>query len=159
MLVGIGQRYHVIVEANPTGDKRPKERQAYWIRTVVADGCSGFARSSTPDSRTGIWHYEGADKSSLPNTSQGTFAVACSDEPYEKLVPVVPWTVGRPSNEQEPSTFQVGVDDAPYDGPHPPPPGNFTHWVLGKQPLWLNFSHPTILEVNKQRKFWPSQYV
>jgi hypothetical protein len=28
-----------------------------------------------------------------------------------------------------------------------PPPGNFSHWELGSQPLWLNFSDPTILNV------------
>ena len=159
VLIGIGQRYHVIVEAKPTGDNRSKEKHAYWIRTTVAARCSGFARGVDPDDRTGILHYEGVSKSVIPDTRRGTFNLTCSDEPYDKLKPVVPWKVGRPSNEQETSTFQVGLDTAPYDGPNPPPAGEFSHWVLGKQPLWLNFSNPTILDVNKQKQNWPPAYV
>ena len=101
VLIGIGQRYHVIVEAKPTGDNRSKEKHAYWIRTTVAARCSGFARGVDPDDRTGILHYEGVSKSVIPDTRRGTFNLTCSDEPYDKLKPVVPWKVGRPSNEQE----------------------------------------------------------
>lgn len=157
VLVGIGQRYHVIVEAKPNGDNRPKAKQAYWMRTTVAARCSGFG--ATPDDRTGIVYYEGSDRNLKPDTTRGNFLTVCADEPYDKLIPIVPWTVGKPANEQEPSTFQAGVDEAPYEGHQPPHAGDFSHWVLGKQPLWLDFSDPTILQVNKRKTSWPPAYV
>lgn len=170
----LGQRYHVIVEANPLDDTRPKLAQNFWIRTVPADRCGSFV--SPPDERTGIVFYSDSDHSILPNTTRAKFPTACSDEPYDKLVPIVPWTVGKPANErkydkrnqcfrsllttskEEASTFQVGLRLAPAPGPLPPP-GDFSHWEMGKQPLWLDFSNPTILSVNQQKTDWAPQFV
>ena len=155
VLVAIGQRYHVIVEANSVDD-RPLSQQSYWIRTVVADQCGGFF--SKPDNRTGIVYYQGADNTSVPSTSINKFPTKCSDEPYESLKPIVPWTVGAPANQQEASTFEAGLEPAPAPGPLPPP-GNFSRWELATQPLWLNFSNPTILNVNQAKTSWPPQMV
>ena len=155
VLVAIGQRYHVIVEANSVDD-RPLSQQSYWIRTVVADQCGGFF--SKPDNRTGIVYYHGADNTSLPSTSINKFPTKCADEPYESLKPIVPWTVGAPANQQEASTFEAGLEPAPAPGPLPPP-GNFSRWELATQPLWLNFSNPTILNVNQAKTSWPPQMV
>lgn len=156
VLVGIGQRYHVIVNTNTINDHRPANQQAYWIRTVVADHCGGF--SSKPDNRTGILFYDGADKKLLPKTNISSFPTACSDEPYEKLKPYVPWQVGVPANQQESSTFEAGLDSPPAPGPFPPP-GPFSHWSLASQPLWINFSNPTIRNVNQAKTDWAPQMV
>jgi hypothetical protein len=85
-----------VVAANPIDDTRPVGDQRYWIRTIVADDCGRF--SNTLDEKTGILYYEGTDNSKLPDTHQGDFSTLCADEPYESLVPVVPWTIGKPSN-------------------------------------------------------------
>ena len=91
----IGQRYHVVVEA--TGD----EDQNYWIRTIPAQGCNGFdSKKPPPDNRTGILYYDGCDNTELPSTTQGDFSILCSDEEYKRLIPVLPWTVGGPSNDR-----------------------------------------------------------
>ena len=159
VLVGIGQRYHVVVEMKPD-DQRPPGKQAYWIRTTVAAGCGRF-KPATPANNTGILYYEGTDTKVLPDTKPKTLvAPLCADEPDDKLKPIVPWTVGKPSNQQQPSTFEAGIENPPAPGPLPPP-GQFSRWSLGKQPLWLDFSNPTILNVNKLRtaEDWPPQYV
>ena len=94
VLVGIGQRYHVLVEA-----KRPLSDSDYWIRMAVANSCSGYATGKAPDDKIGILRY---DESSVlePNTTNNTFVNSCADEPYDKLVPILPWKVGKPSNER-----------------------------------------------------------
>ena len=48
VLVGIGQRYHVIINAHPT---KESTNNAYWIRTTPAKDCGGF--KSGPEERTG----------------------------------------------------------------------------------------------------------
>ncbi|KAL3427942.1 Lcc2 [Phlyctema vagabunda] len=58
---------------------------------------------------------------------------------------MVPWTVGRPSNQQQKNTFQVGLSPP---GPRPPWQGNISRWEMGDSPLWVNFSNPTILNIN-----------
>lgn len=120
------------------------------MRTIPATGCFGFV-NNTLDVRTGIVYYSGSNHTSHPTTSQSNFPTACSDEPYDSLVPVVPWTVGLPANTQDSSTFEVGLENA---SPGPlPPPGQFNHWELGNQPLWINFSDPTILHVDAKFNF------
>ena len=45
------------------------------------------------------------------------------------------------------SFLQAGLDPPFSNDTILPPPGNFSRWELGIQPLWLNFSDPTILHV------------
>jgi hypothetical protein len=46
--------------------------------------------------------------------------------------------------------LQAGLDPPFSNDTILPPPGNFSRWELGIQPLWLNFSDPTILHVTNQ---------
>ena len=89
-----GQRYHVIVDATPVV---PSADQNYWIRTIPALGCSGFA--TPPDNRTGIIRYDPRTTAD-PTTARSDFPTNCSDEPYESLIPKLPWKVGNASNEE-----------------------------------------------------------
>lgn len=149
ILIGIGQRYHVLVEAT-----RPLPDSNYWMRMTPADGCSGFDTDyvqSDPKAEMGILRYDSRDTSD-PTTSPQIYGLKCRDEKYENLKPIVPWVVGRPSNEQQHNTFQVGLSTP---GPRPPWQGNVTRWEMGNAPLWLNFSDPTILNINKGMK-WDS---
>ena len=47
------------------------------------------------------------------------------------------------------NTFQVGLSP---EGPRPPW-GNISRWQMGEKPLWLNFSNPTILNINQGKKW------
>ena len=67
------------------------------MRTIPTDGCSSFI--TEPDTKTGIIRYN-AENTNDPTTSRNKFSTACSDEPYESLMPKVPWTVGLPANEE-----------------------------------------------------------
>ena len=88
----IGQRYHVVVTMNDT----TQPSQNYWIRTTPADGCNGFDDDNPVDERTGILRY--AESEEKPTTTAHKFANDCSDEPYESLIPIIPWEVGNPAN-------------------------------------------------------------
>ena len=88
-----GQRYHVIVEAT-----HPLPDDNYWIRMIVADGCSGFGKK-IPDDRLGILRYDESSEED-PNTKSNIFGRTCKDEDYENLKPVLKWNVGKPSNER-----------------------------------------------------------
>jgi hypothetical protein len=88
----LGQRYHVIVEANPV---EPTADGNYWIRTVPAEGCGAFAQPyDVTNSTTGIVRYN--ESSAAPPTSNHlAFPLKCSDEPYGKLEPILKWDVSK----------------------------------------------------------------
>jgi hypothetical protein len=103
ILIGIGQRYEVIVEAKPQQDPLnpiplPKDGN-YWIRTYVVMDC--FDDQSPGDlhyEETGILRYNPFSTTD-PTTSNWTdISLACVDETYSNLKPIVPWIVGDPSN-------------------------------------------------------------
>lgn len=52
-----------------------------------------------PANTTGILRYN-AKNHETPTTVNGSYTLKCSDEPYDKLKPILPWTVGKPSNER-----------------------------------------------------------
>ncbi|KAI1438510.1 multicopper oxidase [Xylaria sp. CBS 124048] len=137
LVIDIGQRYDVIVEAN-------QPAQDYWIRTTPATGCSGFSTTNPPDNRTGILRYN-ARSTALPATKQQAgLDFTCRDVSPALLNPVVPWM--HPQNNVTKDTFHVGLQNE-TDLALGPPGFPYAHWFMGDQPLWLNFSKPTILNV------------
>jgi hypothetical protein len=89
--MSIGQRYHVIVEAKPNLGEEENNGN-YWIRTVPAKGCSDFQIPWSKDNATtGIVRYGFNDET--PKSKPGKFPTDCSDEPYDKLKPILKWTV------------------------------------------------------------------
>lgn len=97
-----GQRYHVVVTALPKNpDGKDSTANAFWIRTSPAIGCSGFNPDfGAPEERQGIIYY-GNNPQPLPTTQRNNYThynLSCRDEPYEKLEPIIPWTIGKPSN-------------------------------------------------------------
>ena len=77
---------------------------------------------------------------------RGVTTPLCQDEPYARLKPVVPWTVGPPANDyRDPGRDRFDVGTVPSNGQPPPLYGEFVRWAIGAEPLWLNFSDPTIL--------------
>lgn len=141
--IAIGQRYSIIVEATPD---TPTTDGNYWIRTVSA-GCSNGVHD-TANYTTGIIRYDD-NSTALPSSSAYNFVTACADEPYANLIPIVPWTVGQPQNNVTNNTYEVGLDTTQdFHG--------YLRWDILNQPMWLDFSNPTIL--NLDNTTWNPEY-
>ncbi|KAI9719092.1 MAG: hypothetical protein M1812_003722 [Candelaria pacifica] len=150
VLVGIGQRYHVVVDANPKlPNGQPDNRTEFWIRTIPAVNCASFELGGLPDERQGIVYYDPISKA-YPTTPRTFTDLDCSDEPYDKLVPVLPWTIEEPRHGAPKDFFEVGRQ-IPYHGDGRPLPNDtFSRWAISDRPMWLNFSDPTILNLDKR---------
>jgi FtsP/CotA-like multicopper oxidase with cupredoxin domain len=153
VLVGIGQRYHVIVEASP---HEPTADGNYWIRTIPATTCGSFKFPYTvQNATTGIVRYD-FTSTTLPTSRNLTFPIDCSDEPYEKLSPILEWTVPETEISDEMDVTLVNANTTPYYPQYPDEDG-FRRWQMFKGPLWLNFSDPTILNTDGSSSIFLSQ--
>ena len=155
--VAIGQRYHLIVTAQPNSTETPLPADGnYWIRTYQADLSNGTA--SHGYEKTGILRYN-ASCTSNPKTKKWTgISTTFTDEPYHKLKPVLPWTVGEPANapvdgigevlsvsfRKSPSIFPLAL--ASLDGSNASP----------FNPLRIDYGDPTFLHLNYTGKWDPS---
>lgn len=165
VVVGIGQRYRVIVEARPDEDANASnpvpDDGNFWIRTFVATGCG--QSGTTGYERTGILRYNTrskADPTSLPWANVSTRA--CLDEPLASLKPKLPWFIGPAANTFDGESFAVDLYNATRDGPKPFPLANFaldpeTSSIFS--PLQVNYSHPTVQALNQTSGVWPQQWV
>ncbi|EEU37368.1 uncharacterized protein NECHADRAFT_86298 [Fusarium vanettenii 77-13-4] len=156
VLIGIGQRYHIVLHANPINNiTYPKSEDGnYWIRTVPADGCKGFEVGNEPDERQGILRYN-ASSTSVPTTWRDPYSLACRDEDYDKLVPIHKWNITQVNLTNWSQNFDIGlekVENRPALG------NNFSWWSFGDNPLWVDFSKPTITGLNRTDP-WPKDYV
>ena len=88
-------------------------------------GCGNITH---PVEELGILHYEGSQ--GVPTTrAHSGINIQCRDEPYDSLVPIVPWTVGsQPVNNAAENTYEAGVTIPKYR--------NFHRWALSDVPLW-----------------------
>ncbi|KAH0555713.1 hypothetical protein GP486_006341 [Trichoglossum hirsutum] len=121
----MGQRYSVVVRAMPSEEPQPVHDGNYWIRTVLAKGCGKIEQSNQT---TGIIRYD-PKSTANPSSTSWKFPQDCSDEPYDKLVPVVRWDVGhRPANNVTNNTYEAGIDTVPRH--------EFRRWDLTDYPLW-----------------------
>jgi Multicopper oxidase len=157
VLVGIGQRYHVIVTAAPRFNGCPlPEDGNYWIRTWRAQ-CFNFPSGSPGYEKTGILRY--GSSQALPTTSQWKdVSLRCSDETYTSLKPILPWTVGKAANDPY---GKVGENfTVQFKG------GQGTIFPLAKfsmggddfNPLRIDYGNPTFLNLNYTGK-WPPLWV
>lgn len=96
IVLGIGQRYHVVLHAEPTNTpKLPASPDGnYWIRMVAADGCKGFEQGNEPDERQGILRYD-AESTMVPRTFREAYSLKCRDENYTHLHPILKWDVPK----------------------------------------------------------------
>lgn len=160
ILVGIGQRYNVIVNStvykNEDGSAPPGDGN-FWIRTYKAD-CFRFnqGQASPGYERSGILRYNGQSKA-IPTTKPWTPDLSCSDEPFRKLKPIVPWQVGSAVNDPlgkvgENITVQlVFGPSAPFHYP----------WAFASMggedynPMLIDYGDPTFLHLQYAGK-WSS---
>lgn len=150
--IGIGQRYHVIVTANPSADGGPlPEDGNYWIRTWRA-GCGGPVipapvPANTTYETSGILRY-GSSQALPKTTAWKNIDLSCFDEAYTSLKPVVPWSVGQPP-ANDPSgglgeKFNVQLKKEPSIFP-------LALFSIGGEdfrPLQIDYSRPTLLKLN-----------
>ncbi|KAI9799795.1 MAG: hypothetical protein M1825_004355 [Sarcosagium campestre] len=133
--LGIGQRYSVIVEADPT---ESTSDGAYWLRTTVAQGCGDVTQRNET---TAVIRYD-EKSTNLPTSHPWNYSILCQDEPYENLKPIVPWEV---------ASSPANADDDPYraDLNVTYPDGKILdHWRLANHTLWIDYSDPTILDLD-----------
>ncbi|KAK7966615.1 uncharacterized protein PG986_000892 [Apiospora aurea] len=123
LFIGIGQRYTVIVEG------KDDTSTDYWMRTTPTAACNFFG-DNIVDNRTAIVRYDASRKGStqLPQDVGGQPSTLCDD-----VEPILLNPIGSPRKGL--SSDRRG---APY-----------VHWKLGKDPIWLDFDKPTILNVNE----------
>ena len=151
-----GQRYHIILEG--LSEEEAKKNGRYWVRTTPANGCSKFAPGRGTDDRTGVIYYNKDDGVS-PTTEIGAFSLDCRDEPPEKLVPKVKWTVPDPGLNmvgafENPADVQLGKWHRPG---YPDTDNLVSNWEFGPSPMWINYSEPIIKNLDKES--FPSTWV
>jgi FtsP/CotA-like multicopper oxidase with cupredoxin domain len=144
--VNIGQRYNIVVVANPINSSDTN----FWIRTYqscgdVPDGLGKYYMN------TGIISY---DNSTGPDPTSTQWSNAqspdCKDEPLQSILPIVPWNPPGPSNSDVARTISMGS----------PPPNltnlNYAIYPEGSkfQPLQAQWGNPTF--INLQNTNWPN---
>lgn len=170
VLVGIGQRYNIIVEANPQGGEENEiaDDGNYWIRTHVPKGC-GIPPGKAGYERTGILRYD-PSSTAEPNTTAWDVSLKCSDQPYEKLKPKLPWYVGKAANAKPGHAgehFYVGFDGEKATKP----PMNETYPLARFSlqpayskyadftPLQINYSDPVMMHLDESTESFPPKWV
>ena len=145
VLIGVGQRYNVIVEANPCPYPKtsplPPDKN-YWMRTYIVPCGGSIVDISDGYERNGILRYNSsskADPSSQP--WQKNYSV-CADEAYTSLHPIVPWQVEPPSK-----ISNISLDHQFDLINHTNPPPSSPSFPLAKWALDLNANY-TPMRVN-----------
>lgn len=179
ILVAIGQRYHVIVEAEPdfsfdngTDDNRmPGDDDGnFWIRTWVADCRLDDLNLTNPGyEQVGIVRYN-PESTALPHSKPWPpqfVSRKCSDETYSSLVPKLPWYVGPAANDQfGPAGEQYNVtlhkDRPKVKAPYPL--ATFSLEANGSShnswtPLQVNYTDPTIVHLHQANYKYPPGHV
>lgn len=162
ILVGIGQRYDVIVEATPSpyGEGVPTDGN-YWIRTTsVACFVESLTNYTAGYDTTGILRYNGSSTSD-PNTTQWSDIPsnpACSDEPVASLVPHLLWEVDDPRNggawgqRFDVSQYNSSANLTDF------PMAHFSFQTQNFNPLQIDYNNPTFLDLDNSGK-WPQSWV
>ena len=157
ILIGIGQRYNVIVDADPKGGATnpvPSDGN-FWIRTWLATGCPipGCFPPIQNYERAGILRYDVSSTSNPSSNFWPNIPLACSDEPYALLKPVVPWNVGQSMNGGEEFNVTIGRGGAGF------PMALFSFEPargFGFTPLQIDYANPTLFHLGDST--WPESW-
>lgn len=128
IILGSGQRYDVVVEANQDGP-------AYWLRAIYQTACNNNDNDNK-DNILGIIRYTGSDVGQDPTTTVSTaISNSCGDEPYKNLVPWVSHQVGNSDVQDYLGMSWYYELDLVF------------HWTLRTKTLIVNWSEPTIMDI------------
>jgi len=157
LLVGIGQRYNVIVEANPVvgfDERNPLPKDGnFWIRTQEAH-CFFKTNGSAGYEKTGILRYDNSSRTMPTSLPWSNISLDCSDEDYRNLHPILQWDVPTlPANGDDGKDEKYGEDFSFLrDGSPPNPPYPLAKWTLDSDelftPIRVNYTSPTFLRLN-----------
>lgn len=154
VVVGIGQRYNVVVTAKPI-NHRPGNPLNFWIRTWKED-C--FLFSNPPNNtkvslgyeRTGILRYRDSDFREPVSNAWPIPSLNCTDEPFDKLKPVLKWNVSKtaandPRGNVGENLTVIGFNRDPSLYP-------LASFSMGLKedfnPLYIDYGNPTFLNLN-----------
>ena len=158
LLIGIGQRYNIIVEADPNapGDD-------FWIRTYIPQDCTNRNSPNPKGSYmlTGILRYNN-ESTAMPTTQAWPdLDTTCKDEPYSKFDPVVKWMVQPPVNnggqgEKENILFNSGIPVKNFSlAKFALNPTLMSDWT----PMQIDFGAPSFLNLNLSRPWRADEVV
>lgn len=134
VMLSMGQRYDVIVEANATsGD--------YWLRGDWIDECM---TNDNSDGITGIVRYDNTSTADPTSTSTVTTAQSCNDEPSSSLVPHVAIDVGSVTQTTS-ETLSFKFD-------------SYFKWTLNDSSLLLDWENPTLEGIIEGNSTFPTEY-
>lgn len=164
MLIGIGQRYQLIVEAAPLPNDEgpPPEDGNFWIRTWIVPNCFHSSAGGIQGyEKAGILRYDSTSTSLPTSTNWTDISFACSDENYSSLHPIVEWQVGNASNGPDKKGEDRGVFGN-FDGLPSPYPLALFSWSKPENPefipLRIEYSDPIFLKLNHTGP-WPPEWV
>ena len=135
LLIGIGQRYEIVVEADQDVDN-------YWLRAIWQTACIG---NDNADNILGIVRYDGASTTSDPTTTVGDYANSCGDEALSDLVPHLNLTVGDFATEE---VLDLSFAIA----------NNHFTWTINTTSLVLDWANPTELRILNNEPVFPTEY-
>jgi FtsP/CotA-like multicopper oxidase with cupredoxin domain len=138
VIVNVGQRYDVIVEANATpGD--------YWLRGGWVSACQGVANDH-PYEMTGIVRYDAASTSDPTSTSTVQAPNICLDEPQASLVPHLKRDVTNITGTTV-EDINVRLTGAAL-----------FQWTINSSTLILDWSNPTLKQIFTNESIFPTPY-
>ncbi|RFU35537.1 hypothetical protein B7463_g775, partial [Scytalidium lignicola] len=140
VVINMGQRYDLIVEANAVVDN-------YWIRAGWIPTCS--VNNDNPLNITGIVRYNSSSTENSTTTSSVVIRSNCGDEPLASLVPHLPMDMGHFSDSnviQEDLNYRYGTNTTYFT------------WNLNNSALLLNWTTPTILRLFNHETICPTNY-
>ncbi|KAL6252459.1 hypothetical protein RBB50_000178 [Rhinocladiella similis] len=137
LIISMGQRYDVIVEANAPPDN-------YWLRPIWQRSCCD---NDAWNNTLGIVRYTGTNSTALPTTTNPAteYRSQCEDEPYNKLIPHMGLDVPAPDSI---SLLNLNYSFVPM-------PAGFLFTLNGSY-IWVNFSAPTDLMIHQHNTSWPN---
>ena len=115
-----------------------------------------------PDERQGIINYH-INSIKTPSTERPDFNLACRDEDVGKLIPHIAWKIAATTQDENDklgnNSFEVGLEVPKAPDGRPLPCDKFHRWSIGHEPMFLNFSDPTILHLKGDPSTFPHRNV
>ena len=157
LLIGVGQRYDVVVEAIPLSYNNtspiPKDGN-YWIRTYLI-ACGGSVNNSPGYERNGILRYSSSSTADPSSQPWQTISQDCSDEAYTSLHPIVPWQVEDPITIHSEKQFDLRLNKSLSNKPFP-----LASWALDLNssfiPIRVNYTNLTFFHLDNLGSWDPS---
>lgn len=140
LIVNVGQRYDVIVEANATpGD--------YWLRGgwVSSRACQGVANDHPAD-MTGIVRYNASSTADPVSSGGSDEPSSCMDEPYEKLVPRMKTDVTNIAGTTVEDLNVKFLGTAMFQ------------WTINSSSFVIDWADPTLNQVLNEVDIFPTPY-